>query len=94
MPQAIIWTNADPIHWRIYAALGGYELTSQNIKLSVRCKCQYTDGFIFIQLQDSDLTQLHSHQTHSIMRTQSFQNNVYYKTPNYEYKKPYLTTKR
>ena len=20
--QAIIWTNADPIHWRIYAALG------------------------------------------------------------------------
>ena len=24
--QAIIWTNADPIHWRIYAALG-VELT-------------------------------------------------------------------
>ena len=24
-PQAIIWTNADPIHWRIYAALGGDE---------------------------------------------------------------------
>ena len=23
--QAIIWTNADPIHWRIYAALGGDE---------------------------------------------------------------------
>ena len=21
--QAIIWSNADPIHWRIYAALGG-----------------------------------------------------------------------
>ena len=21
--QAIIWTNADPINWRIYAALGG-----------------------------------------------------------------------
>ena len=21
--QAIIWTNADPIHWRVYAALGG-----------------------------------------------------------------------
>ena len=20
--QAIVWTNADPIHWRIYAALG------------------------------------------------------------------------
>ena len=25
--QAIIWTNADPIQWRIYAALGGDELT-------------------------------------------------------------------
>ena len=25
--QAIIWTNADPIHWRIYAALGGDELS-------------------------------------------------------------------
>ena len=24
--QAIIWTNADLIHWRIYAALGGDEL--------------------------------------------------------------------
>ena len=23
---AIIWTDADPIHWRIYAALGGDEL--------------------------------------------------------------------
>ena len=24
--QTIIWTNADPIHWRIHAALGGDEL--------------------------------------------------------------------
>ena len=24
--QAIIWINADPIHWHIYAALGGDEL--------------------------------------------------------------------
>ena len=24
--QAITWTNADPIHWRIYEALGGDEL--------------------------------------------------------------------
>ena len=23
MRQAIIWTDADPIHWRIYAAQGG-----------------------------------------------------------------------
>ena len=21
--QAIVWTNADRVHWRIYAALGG-----------------------------------------------------------------------
>ena len=25
--QAIIWTNVDPIHWRIYAVLGRDELT-------------------------------------------------------------------
>ena len=25
--QAIIWTNADPVHWGIYAALEGDELT-------------------------------------------------------------------
>ena len=24
--QAIIWTNVDPIHWRMYAALGRDEL--------------------------------------------------------------------
>ena len=28
--QAIIWTNADPIPWRIYAALGGDELIHSN----------------------------------------------------------------
>ena len=26
MQQAIIWTNADPIHWHIYAELGENEL--------------------------------------------------------------------
>ena len=26
MQQANIWTNADSVHWRIYAALGGDEL--------------------------------------------------------------------
>ena len=25
--QAITWTNADRFHWRMYAALGGDELT-------------------------------------------------------------------
>ena len=24
--QAIFWTNADPVHWGIYAALGGDDL--------------------------------------------------------------------
>ena len=27
MGEAIIWTNADPIHWHIYAALGVDKLT-------------------------------------------------------------------
>ena len=26
MRQAIIWANADQVHWRIYVALGGEEL--------------------------------------------------------------------
>ena len=29
--QVIIWTNADLIHWRIYAALGGDELKLRHI---------------------------------------------------------------
>ena len=29
--QAIIWTNADPINWRIYATPGGDELTQMFI---------------------------------------------------------------
>ena len=34
--QVIIWTNADPIHWRIYAAIRGDELSEypQNISKS------------------------------------------------------------
>ena len=34
MRQAIIWTNADPIHWRIYAALGGDVLILSPIWIS------------------------------------------------------------
>ena len=30
--QAIIWTNADLIHWSLYAALGGDELISDALK--------------------------------------------------------------
>ena len=29
--QAITWTNDDPVHWRIYAALGGDELTGLSL---------------------------------------------------------------
>ena len=30
--QAIIWTSADTIHWRMYAALGGDELTINDLE--------------------------------------------------------------
>ena len=29
--QAIAWTNVDPVHWCIYAALGGDELMQWNL---------------------------------------------------------------
>ena len=29
MRQGISWTNADPVHWRIYVALGGDELVRE-----------------------------------------------------------------
>ena len=35
--QAIIWTNADPVHWRIYAALGGDELTIDHMLMLPHC---------------------------------------------------------
>ena len=33
--QAIIWTNADPFHWPIYAALGGEDLMQNICNFSV-----------------------------------------------------------
>ena len=33
--QAIAWTNVDPVHWRIYAALGGDELTFMPISMMI-----------------------------------------------------------
>ena len=42
--QAIIWTNADPIHWRIYAALGGDKLSHWSIWLRLQ-----TDNIISVQ---------------------------------------------
>ena len=32
--QAITWNNVDPVHWRIYAALGGDEF-KPNLLLNV-----------------------------------------------------------
>ena len=37
--QAIIWDNAVPIHWRIYAALGGEELTAVAHINNLHIKC-------------------------------------------------------
>ena len=34
MRQAIIWTNTDPIHWRIYATPGGDALTFESLSLN------------------------------------------------------------
>ena len=31
--ETIVWTNADPIHWRIYAAPGGHKLIHIVVKL-------------------------------------------------------------
>ena len=31
MRESIILTNADPVHWRIYAALGVDELSAQQL---------------------------------------------------------------
>ena len=41
--QAITWTNADPVHWRTYAALGGDELSKigQNRR-------HFADGMHFV----------------------------------------------
>ena len=34
--QAITWTNADPVHWRLYAALGEGELNGEVLLLKQR----------------------------------------------------------
>ena len=33
--QASIWTNADPIHWRIYAAVGGDEFQLRAVMVTL-----------------------------------------------------------
>ena len=39
--QAIIWTNADPIHWHIYAALGGDELRKRENTFKLHLRAPY-----------------------------------------------------
>ena len=36
--QAIIWTNADPVHWRIYVALAGDELRPKYMYVALSSK--------------------------------------------------------
>ena len=47
--QAIIWINVDPIHWRLYVALGGDESTDS---FELRLNLYMTD----FQLIDNQLT--------------------------------------
>ena len=44
MRQAIIWTNADPIHGRIYASIGGDELT----KVRALISNDYLQSFLWV----------------------------------------------
>ena len=46
--QAIIWTNADPVHWRIYAALGGTWVNISSFLMS------YTYQQLTLQLKRVD----------------------------------------
>ena len=43
--QAIIWTNADPVHWRIYAVLSGDELNVLFLKCNVCILIQNSPKF-------------------------------------------------
>ena len=47
--QAIIGTNADPSHWRIYAALGGDELTYRGWDI---LQMTFLDTFYYIKILD------------------------------------------
>ena len=44
--QAIIWTNADSIHWRIYVALGGNELIEANLAYFIHITSPRGNGVI------------------------------------------------
>ena len=58
MRRAIIWTNADQIHWRVYAALGGDELIAVLHVLTwffnslARLRYDCTFHYIYIYMYD------------------------------------------
>ena len=43
--QSIIWTNANKIHWHIYVALGGDELTYSRLNFFL----EYVKPLLYIQ---------------------------------------------
>ena len=49
MRQVINWTNADLIHWRIYAALGGNQLTSKRTEVKLAQKWCHATAFLHSQ---------------------------------------------
>ena len=52
MRQAIIWNNADPIHWRIYTALGD-ELNSNLAKFQLLIVYVIVVQYFWIALENN-----------------------------------------
>ena len=53
--QAIIWTNADPIQWRIYAALGGDGLIHWGRdKMLAIFQTTFSNGFSWLKIINFD----------------------------------------
>ena len=66
--QVIIWTNADPIHWHIYAALGWVELIS--LSMDQYLGNLYDDTFKIISLIDKIwIVMLYSESPHLVSLT-------------------------
>ena len=53
---AIIWTNANPIHWRIYAALEGDKLINQLTELVVKFSKTLLSGSQAISNHQTEMT--------------------------------------
>ena len=72
MRQAITWTNDDPVHWCIYAALGGDELMSL-FSLDIRwhvshVTINYINYIVFIILLHIDHNELQEEKKYKINR--------------------------